>query len=197
MPPDPTLAVRVTPAGSQKVAEKDAAAPPADVPGALPPPPPTSVAVTVQPPAGALMFIAGDDGIERPVPSGRRIHVGGGDAVAVEVGKLDGVALAVGDVDGIAVGVALTEAPNENVDEPVGELDGAVPRIIILSAKSAAAAEAPTATAVTRQQTDGLLSAATGIESERIPGNHVPVPVGASVCVTPKFVKGPAVLLVL
>jgi len=91
MPPAPTLAARITPEGIQKVAEKDAAAPPADVPGPLPPPPPTSVAVTVHPPAGALKFCAGAAAIERPVPKGR-ISPGG---VTV------GVALGVGDVEGV------------------------------------------------------------------------------------------------
>ncbi len=75
-PPAPTLAERMTPAGRKKVAEKDAALPPADVPGALPPPPPVIVAVTVHPPAGALKFCAGADAMERPVPKGRSVPGG-------------------------------------------------------------------------------------------------------------------------
>ena len=136
---------------------------------------------------------------------------------SVPGGAYDGEVLGVCDVvpdrDGVTVGVPVGDAPSENVDVVEGVIDGvgagdgefdaegvgvelgmAVPRIAMLSAERAPAA-APTATAMTRQQTVGLLSAAAGIAAERTAGTHVPA--GASDCVTPKFVKGPAVPAVL
>ena len=111
------------------------------------------------------------------------------DAPGEKVDVLEGVIDGVADCDGEFEGVG------DCVTDGVGEFDGTVPRIIMLSAESAAVAEVPTVTAVTRQQTVGLLFAAAGIARDLIAGNHVPA--GARVRVTPKFVKGPAVPTVL
>ncbi len=117
VPPAPTVAARTAPPGSQTVAEKFAAAPPIES-CALPPPPPTSVAVTKQPPGGAVKLTPVDGAITlRPVPEGS-IWLAGADVL-----EADGVGMALGVSvgDGIGESVALI-VMRMHADEPAADV---------------------------------------------------------------------------
>ena len=75
----------------------------------------------------------------------------------------------------------------------MGDEEGGIPRMTMLSMLSGALDD-PTATAVRRQHTVGLLFAAAGMEGDLSPVNHVPR--GVSGMTDPKAVKAPAVPVV-
>ena len=116
-----------------------------------------------------------------------------------EVGVIVGVRVGVGVKEGVALGVPerLKEKPNEREGVRLGvtvdDAEGGVPTMTMLSMLSAAEAT-PVATAVMRQHTVGLLSAAAGMAGDRSPVNHVAA--GASETTGPKVVKTPAVPVV-
>ena len=132
-PPTPPLcAVNGAVPSAQNVTEKEAPPPAADV--SEPPAPPVTVAVTVQPPKGALHNApaAVPSATLSPVPPG---STGAGEALAVgevlgvgdDVGETVFVGVGVGVEEGlppavsVAVGLAVLEAVGVSVPDTVGE----------------------------------------------------------------------------
>jgi hypothetical protein len=211
-PPPPALDDSATSGGSQKATLKEAPAPPRPPPIALPPAPPVSTAVTMQPVAGAVKFCP-LSGVSKNVPVGSAIEgrtakgetdmegvfegvdvrEGVFEGVGVKEGVFEGVGVKEGVLEGVRVkegvgdGVEEGEAPEEIVAVGVGGTTA--PQIRVLSTLKADPTE-PTVTAVRRQHSAGMPSAAAGSSGVLCAGKVAPS--GRSEATAPTFENTPA-----